>query len=83
MLICLNTLAPKTFTTWKNNGPCVATGKDLTCGPGNQMQKRTCKDGFPDVCNPIKDPTERIISCAEAGTALPYCDKGTNITTGK
>merc|ERR1712038_960311 len=49
-----------------NDGDCVATGDDPTCGPGNQNQVRTCTDGSTDVCTDAD--TAQTIACA-----LPDC----------
>ena len=63
----------KKLGSWINDGDCVATaGGD--CGPGTQVQMRTCEDGTVDKCTP-EDRTQTI-SCADAGTALPACTKG-------
>jgi len=64
----------KQLGTWINNGDCVATGNDSSCGPGNQRQTRTCTDGTIDKCA-ASDVIEKTISCSDAGTALPDCDK--------
>ena len=62
----------KKFGAWMNDGACVATaGGD--CGPGTQMQTRTCTDGTVDLCTPGE--TMQTVSCADAGTALPNCPK--------
>ena len=57
---------------WNNDGGCVATGEDPTCGSGNQRQTRTCIDGTTDNCTAPND-TERNISCKDAQTELPEC----------
>ena len=63
---------PKVIGVWKNSGACVPTGGG-DCGPGTQLQTRTCKDGTADKCT--KADTEKKISCADAKTALPSCPK--------
>ena len=62
----------KQLGNWTNDGPCVATGNDASCGPGNQRQTRTCEDGTVDKCTEI-DVVEQTILCSDAGTALPEC----------
>ena len=64
----------KELGTWTNDGACVAIGDDASCGPGNQRQTRTCTDGTIDKCT-ATDVTEQTISCSDAGTALPDCEK--------
>ena len=61
----------KVLGDWTNDGDCVATGDDPTCGPGTQSQVRTCTDGSTDVCTDAD--TAQSISCTDAGTALPEC----------
>ena len=61
----------KRLGNWVNDGTCIATGDDPSCGPGNQTQKRTCTDGSTDKCN--DSDLEQVIPCSEAGTALPDC----------
>ena len=61
----------KGLGNWVNDGNCIATGDDPSCGPGNQTQKRTCTDGSTDKCN--DSDLEQVIPCSEAGTALPDC----------
>ena len=65
-------VVPKTFGIWANDGACEASGDDKTCGPGSQLQKRTCTDGSTDPCQSPSD-TDRTIKCSEAGTELPKC----------
>ena len=57
----------KKLGNWSNDGDCIGLeGKD--CGPGNQLQTRTCVDGTNIKC----DPTEmaRTQKCN-----LPHCEK--------
>ena len=61
----------KGFGNWENDGNCIATGDDPSCGPGNQTQKRTCTDGSTDKCT--DSDVKKIIPCSEAGNALPDC----------
>jgi len=61
----------KVLGDWTNDGDCVGTGDDPTCGPGTQSQVRTCTDGSVDVCTDAD--TAQSISCTDAGTALPEC----------
>ena len=71
-----NTTLPdciKQIGSWNNDGPCVATGDNALCGPGNQKQARTCSDGTTDVCAPAD--REQTISCTDANTTLPDCIK--------
>ena len=63
----------KQLGEWTNKGECKAIGDDLTCGPGDQKQIRTCIDGTNDRCTAAD--TIRTISCVEAGTELPSCVK--------
>ena len=63
--------AAKHFGDWTNDGDCIATGEDKTCGPGTQSQTRTCTDGTNEPCNDA-DRTQTV-SCSDAGTALPAC----------
>ena len=49
----------------------MATGEDKTCGPGYQNQKRECKDGTIDICEP--EDMNRKITCEQADTTLPPC----------
>ena len=62
----------KQLGAWSNDGTCVATGDDASCGPGNQKQTRTCTDGTVDKCT-ANDNIEQTISCSDAGTGLPEC----------
>ena len=62
----------KELSGWANDGTCVATGIDASCGPGEQRQTRTCTDGTIDKCS-ASDVTEQTISCSDAGTTLPDC----------
>ena len=63
----------KQLGKWTNGGACVAAGADPTCGPGEQKQQRTCRDGATDKCTATD--IEQTISCKDAGTALPDCGK--------
>ena len=36
---------PKVYGNWVTVGPCVTLGLETDCGPGVQVQQRTCKDG--------------------------------------
>ena len=58
----------KQVGNWEHDGKCEATGKDKTCGPGNQAQTRSCKDGTVDKCS--DDDRRRVIPCS-----LPNCIK--------
>ena len=64
----------KELGLWVNEGNCIAIGGDISCGPGNQRQTRTCVDGELEKCTDIL--TIRTIECSDAGTTLPNC-KGT------
>lgn len=59
-------IEPKTFTTWANDGECVATATDpvslLPCGPGTQQKTRTCTDGTIDLCTDA-DVTSKSVTC--------------------
>ena len=59
---------PKQLGNWENDGKCEVTGKDKTCGPGKQAQKRSCKDGTVDKCS--DEDRRRVIPCS-----LPDCKK--------
>ena len=67
-------LAPKILGPWIDQGTCQAVGKDPACGPGMQIQKRSCEDGTIDKCEFMD--SQRAISCADAGSALPACQIG-------
>ena len=41
---------PKQIGSWINEGGCVASGADKSCGPGNQTTTRNCVDGTTDKC---------------------------------
>ena len=54
------------FGPWTNVEKCKATGEDKKCGPGYQIQKRTCIDEYGNEC---KDQyVEKEVSCT-----LPPC----------
>merc|ERR1719510_875335 len=61
----------KQLGEWANEGECVATGDDPSCGPGTQAQTRACTDGTTDLCTATD--TAQTVSCRDAGTALPLC----------
>ena len=61
----------KNLGSWINDGNCTAIGDDITCGPGNQRQTRTCVDGSYEKCTDIL--TVRTTECSNAGTTLPDC----------
>ena len=65
-------IAPKSFGEWKNEGTCIATGDFPDCGPGTQVQKRTCSDGTVDKCT--EADKQRTVVCTMAGTQLPVCN---------
>ena len=58
----------KILGTWTNKTVCEATGKNSSCGPGNQKQTRVCMDGTIDKCTTTD--RERTIPCN-----LPDCIK--------
>ena len=69
---------PKTFTEWRNDGPCIPIidflGNSFPCGLGEQKQTRTCIDGTGLlICSNKERVEEQIVSCIDAGTALPDC----------
>ena len=55
----------KIFGDWENVGPCIATGSDKNCGPGEQFQVRSCistmLDQVVDKCT--KEDRQHTISC--------------------
>ena len=63
----------KQLGDWINEGDCVATGTNSTCGPGFQTQERNCTDGTTDKCTDAD--TLQNIPCADAGTDLVDCEK--------
>ena len=83
MLSCLEAESslsdcPKTFTEWRNDGPCIPIidflGNSFPCGLGEQKQTRTCTDGTGLlICSTQERTEERIVSCIDAATALPDC----------
>ena len=75
---------PKLFGEWKNEGKCIATAPEFglaDCGPGTQLQKRTCTDGTVDKCTEA-DSVQRTVTCAAAGSELGAC-KGDQIIKSK
>ena len=65
---------PKIFSEWKNSGPCLPIASITDCGPGIQVQERTCMNGTGiKVC--IEDDMLQDISCKAAGTDLPDCPR--------
>lgn len=56
----------KQLGSWANDGVCEGNGADISCGPGNQKQTRTCIDGTTDKCTSAD--IERTIWCR-----LPAC----------
>lgn len=56
---------------WTHDGECTASGKDSSCGPGTQLQKRTCTDGTVEKCNDADK--QRTVTCSVPGTKLPDC----------
>ena len=60
------------FGPWENEGTCQGTGENPACGPGLQVQKRTCTDGTIEKCTETID-TDRTVACSVAGTSLPEC----------
>merc|ERR1719245_849703 len=61
----------KALGEWTNEGGCIGTGEDKSCGPGTQNQARTCVDGSTDLC--ADGDRTQTVSCADAGTSLPEC----------
>ena len=60
-----------------NEGACIGDSLHPNCGPGNQIQVRTCTDGsnasrFPVERCTVEDK-RRTVSCAVSGTELPNC----------
>ena len=64
---------PKILGNWTNDGECQAEGEEPSCGPGNQLQIRTCVDGTLEKCT--NEDIERTATCLDAGSALPSCQK--------
>ena len=60
-----------------NEGACIGDSLHPDCGPGIQIQVRTCTDGSNASRFPVERCTEeekiRTVSCAVAGTELPSC----------
>ena len=65
---------PKQFGDWVNTGECEPTGIYSDCGPGLQIQTRTCTDGTTAMCN--DSDTKQMISCVDSDTTLPDCNLG-------
>ena len=59
---------PKILGDWSDVGYCIPSGTDKNCGPGNQIQARSCENGTIDTCT--KQDQNRSISCN-----LPDCPK--------
>ena len=57
---------PKLLGDWNDVGSCVAIGSEKNCGPGYQIQTRSCTDGTTDLCT--QQDQRQIISCN-----LPNC----------
>ena len=74
MYLIIYFIAAKQLGNWVNAAACNAIGVNPTCGPGNQLQTRTCVDGTTDKCT--ANDRSRTISCSAAGTALPDCPTG-------
>ena len=64
---------PRISGRWKNRGACKGIGFNPKCGDGNQVQVRTCKHGTVEKCT--DKHKQRIVTCQQAGTALPKCRK--------
>ena len=63
---------PKVFGDWINQGYCIALGSNPFCGPGLQLQKRTCQNGTGlQICT-NEDLTRKVL-CSKSGTSLPAC----------
>ena len=58
---------------WENEGECIAEGDDPACGPGSQLQRRSCVDGSQENCT--REDIERAVTCLDAGSVLPPCPK--------
>ena len=69
----LDLIVPKELGDWKNEGECLAEGEDSSCGPGTQLQLRSCVDGSQNNCT--REDIERTVPCVDAGSALPPCPK--------
>lgn len=59
--------------------PLAPTSIPKACGPGTQLQHRTCTDGTTDKCT--EDDVQRSITCSAAGVPLPPCEDSTAPTT--
>ena len=68
-------IVPKVFGDWASEGECKASGAGsgaiVACGPGTQLQKRSCTDGTVEKCT--AEDKHRTVTCKEAGTELPKC----------
>ena len=65
---------PKSLGDWRNEGKCIPTTLGLLCGPGKQLQKRSCFDGSGmNTCT--DSDVNRKVPCKEAGSDLPECPK--------
>ena len=70
---------PKIFGEWGNEGECKASGAVSTCGPGTQLQKRSCTDGTVETCT--AEDKHRTITCKDADSELPKCPGKSAIVT--
>ena len=64
----------KRYGQWENVGECQAEDLNEKCGPGIQLQERTCQNGTGQEICTIND-TSQLISCKDAGSDLPDCPK--------
>ena len=53
----------KKVGNWSTDGVCNPLFEDDSCGPGYQVQRRTCSDGAREQCS--FEDTERVVSCNE------------------
>ena len=58
---------------WTNNGTCIATDKDKSCGPGMINQIRNCIDGTIDKCT--SGDRKRTLPCRDVDVELPDCPR--------
>ena len=70
---------PKVFGEWGNEGECKASGAVATCGPGTQLQKRSCTDGTVETCT--AEDKHRTVTCKDADSELPKCPGKSAIVT--